>query len=283
MRRDFIFHRRHRRRRPGRAGPSAHGYQRGAATQPPLQSRQSPQRAAHALHRGHRAGRDRKARVEFAPLQPGDVPETYADIEASTRDLGFLPRTGDSTFRGLVSGVSRSAIGIAAGYGELRQFAQCLHILLSRSGRRIIPRGAGLFLVLARALCDDSPSDGHTYVTDAAQNTHDPLEGFPTPGRSSARLYSDCAGANFVALCNLPRAGGFEFLKLGSGREAHGKTVLFHHPVRYRRSMRHRGSHSQDPGLPVAESSQRTLSARVAALSRDRDPAHLPRCALMAP
>ena len=36
---------------------------------------------------------NRKARIEFAPLQPGDVPETYADIEASTRDLGFLPRT----------------------------------------------------------------------------------------------------------------------------------------------------------------------------------------------
>ncbi|HEY4942128.1 MAG TPA: NAD-dependent epimerase/dehydratase family protein [Rhizomicrobium sp.] len=27
------------------------------------------------------------------PLQPGDVPATYADIEASTRDLGFLPST----------------------------------------------------------------------------------------------------------------------------------------------------------------------------------------------
>jgi len=35
---------------------------------------------------------NRKARIEFAPLQPGDVRETYADIEASTRDLGFLPR-----------------------------------------------------------------------------------------------------------------------------------------------------------------------------------------------
>jgi len=35
----------------------------------------------------------RKAKVEFKPMQPGDVPETYADIEASTRDLGFLPRT----------------------------------------------------------------------------------------------------------------------------------------------------------------------------------------------
>ena len=35
----------------------------------------------------------RKAIVEFKPMQPGDVPETYADITASTRDLGFAPRT----------------------------------------------------------------------------------------------------------------------------------------------------------------------------------------------
>lgn len=36
---------------------------------------------------------NRKAIVELAPMQPGDVAETYADIEASTRDLGFTPRT----------------------------------------------------------------------------------------------------------------------------------------------------------------------------------------------
>jgi UDP-glucuronate 4-epimerase len=35
----------------------------------------------------------RKAAIEFKPMQPGDVPETYADIEDSRRDLGFLPRT----------------------------------------------------------------------------------------------------------------------------------------------------------------------------------------------
>jgi len=35
----------------------------------------------------------RKALIEFKPMQPGDVPETYADIAASTRDLGFAPRT----------------------------------------------------------------------------------------------------------------------------------------------------------------------------------------------
>jgi UDP-glucuronate 4-epimerase len=35
----------------------------------------------------------RKATIEFKPMQPGDVPETYADIDASRRDLGFLPRT----------------------------------------------------------------------------------------------------------------------------------------------------------------------------------------------
>jgi UDP-glucuronate 4-epimerase len=36
---------------------------------------------------------NRKAEIEFAPLQPGDVPSTYADIEASTRDFGFEPKT----------------------------------------------------------------------------------------------------------------------------------------------------------------------------------------------
>ena len=35
----------------------------------------------------------RKAIVELAPMPPGDVPETFADIEASVRDFGFAPRT----------------------------------------------------------------------------------------------------------------------------------------------------------------------------------------------
>jgi UDP-glucuronate 4-epimerase len=34
----------------------------------------------------------RKATMEFLPLQPGDVTETYADIEESRRDLGFEPQ-----------------------------------------------------------------------------------------------------------------------------------------------------------------------------------------------
>ncbi|MBL8571873.1 MAG: NAD-dependent epimerase/dehydratase family protein [Phreatobacter sp.] len=36
---------------------------------------------------------NRKAVIEFLPMQPGDVKETYADIEASRRDLGFEPKT----------------------------------------------------------------------------------------------------------------------------------------------------------------------------------------------
>ena len=32
------------------------------------------------------------AEIDFQPMQPGDVPATYADIEASRRDLGFEPR-----------------------------------------------------------------------------------------------------------------------------------------------------------------------------------------------
>lgn len=35
----------------------------------------------------------KKAEVEFLPMQPGDVQSTYADIEASQRDLGFEPTT----------------------------------------------------------------------------------------------------------------------------------------------------------------------------------------------
>jgi UDP-glucuronate 4-epimerase len=35
----------------------------------------------------------RQARLEYAPMQPGDVPETYADIVEAERDLGFVPRT----------------------------------------------------------------------------------------------------------------------------------------------------------------------------------------------
>jgi UDP-glucuronate 4-epimerase len=35
----------------------------------------------------------RKAIVELAPLQPGDVPATYADITETQRDLGFAPTT----------------------------------------------------------------------------------------------------------------------------------------------------------------------------------------------
>ena len=35
----------------------------------------------------------RRAKVELEPMQMGDVPATYADIEASRRDLGFEPTT----------------------------------------------------------------------------------------------------------------------------------------------------------------------------------------------
>ena len=33
----------------------------------------------------------RKAEIDFQPMQPGDVRETYADIEATRRDFGFEP------------------------------------------------------------------------------------------------------------------------------------------------------------------------------------------------
>src|SRR5262245_42204824 len=36
---------------------------------------------------------NRKATIELAPMQPGDVRETFADIEAARSDLGFEPHT----------------------------------------------------------------------------------------------------------------------------------------------------------------------------------------------
>jgi UDP-glucuronate 4-epimerase len=35
----------------------------------------------------------RRAIMELAPMQPGDVAATYADIAESSRDLGFAPAT----------------------------------------------------------------------------------------------------------------------------------------------------------------------------------------------
>ena len=39
----------------------------------------------------------KKAIIDFKPMQPGDVYETYADIEALTKDVGFVPQTDIST------------------------------------------------------------------------------------------------------------------------------------------------------------------------------------------
>ena len=36
---------------------------------------------------------DKKAIIDFQPIQPGDVPESFADIEKSTKMLGYKPKT----------------------------------------------------------------------------------------------------------------------------------------------------------------------------------------------
>ena len=36
----------------------------------------------------------RKAQLDFQPMQPGDVPATFADISAIAQDIGFAPTTG---------------------------------------------------------------------------------------------------------------------------------------------------------------------------------------------
>ena len=37
---------------------------------------------------------DFSAHRELVPMQPGDVPETYADTSTLERDFGFVPKTG---------------------------------------------------------------------------------------------------------------------------------------------------------------------------------------------
>ena len=36
----------------------------------------------------------KRANKKLLPMQPGDVTDTFADISASTRDLGYVPKTG---------------------------------------------------------------------------------------------------------------------------------------------------------------------------------------------
>src|SRR5690606_1297434 len=52
-----------------------------------------------------------KARLEFLPAQPGDLPQTWADVDKAGRLLGFRPRT---PFR---EGVKRFAVWVTA-YGR---------------------------------------------------------------------------------------------------------------------------------------------------------------------
>jgi UDP-glucuronate 4-epimerase len=35
----------------------------------------------------------RKAELNLLPMQPGDVPDTYADVEALMEDVGYKPDT----------------------------------------------------------------------------------------------------------------------------------------------------------------------------------------------
>ena len=39
------------------------------------------------------AATGRKAELQLEPMQPGDVRETFADIDDTRRDFGFDPRT----------------------------------------------------------------------------------------------------------------------------------------------------------------------------------------------
>ena len=69
-------------------------------------SRHEHRALAHLQHRQQQAGRaaatssrllekaiGKKAMRELLPMQPGDVPATYADVDDLMRDVGFRPAT----------------------------------------------------------------------------------------------------------------------------------------------------------------------------------------------
>jgi len=51
-----------------------------------------PERVTHLIQLIERS-LNRKAEMIMEPIQPGDVPRTYADIDAMQRDFGFVPST----------------------------------------------------------------------------------------------------------------------------------------------------------------------------------------------
>ena len=76
----------------------------GCLAKPPADTRGSPPHRVYNLgnHRCEELERfvtlleraiGKPARRELAPMQPGDVAATYADIEAASRDFGFSPKT----------------------------------------------------------------------------------------------------------------------------------------------------------------------------------------------
>jgi UDP-glucuronate 4-epimerase len=50
--------------------------------------------------------------VEWAPMQPGDVQQTWADLTKSARVLGYAPRTG------LEEGIARFVTWFRGAYAE---------------------------------------------------------------------------------------------------------------------------------------------------------------------
>ena len=99
MRRDFTYHRRHRPRRPrlrSTVRRADDGEEKAGGSSSP-----------HAVYNigNHRSeelmrmvglleqATGRKAAIDFQPMQPGDVKDTFADISAIQRDHGFEPST----------------------------------------------------------------------------------------------------------------------------------------------------------------------------------------------
>lgn len=76
-------------------------------------------RFIHVLEQAisHAYGREIKANVEYLPMQPGDVYQTYADVDDLSRDFGFRPSTS------LEKGLNSFATWYRVYHGDLDESA----------------------------------------------------------------------------------------------------------------------------------------------------------------
>lgn len=95
----------------------------------------------------------KKAVYDFLPMQPGDVPETSADVESSIRDFGYSPST--SIREGIPKFIEwyKGYHGVNGHYGVFCVIARGALSCRSPKGERITPVSIHLLIVTRPQNC----------------------------------------------------------------------------------------------------------------------------------